>query len=211
MTVIFDLDYTLLDTEAFKASMVAALSALGPPPERIIEAYAETVGRKDGTYDYDPDVHIGLLAGDLPRPGGVREARRAIDGAVRRIREHLFPGAEALLDSLHDRGIRLVMLTMGNEAWQRRKIAASGLARFFDVVRTVPAEKYSVVSEYTDGGKTVVVNDNGLEVDAMATAAPDYAYVVKRGPKPLPVSADAVICDTMDEVGRAVRAALGLG
>jgi len=211
MTVIFDLDHTLLDTEAFKASLSAALSALGPSPERVTETYVETVGREDGAYDYDPDVHIGLLAADIPGSVGLKEAHRAVEGTVRRIGEHLFPGVAELLDALRDRGVRLVLLTMGNEAWQRRKIAASGLRRFFDAVRTVSADKHAVIEEYADGGTTVVVNDNGAEIDAMAAVAPEFRYVVKRGPKPLPASTDAVICDTMVEVGDAVLAALGMG
>ncbi len=208
MTVIFDLDYTLLDTAAFKDAMADAVMAFGPSRERFDATYRETVARDAHVYDYDPDFHLGLLQDDFIDADGMDKARSAMDGVLRKTGEFLFPDAVELLESLHAHGVRLVLLTLGNESWQRRKVVAAELDRKFDIVRLVGKDKQGELKGFTDGGKVVVVNDNGKEIDAMIQEFPDLTYVVKKGPKELPKSQGIRICATLQEVGVAIRDAL---
>lgn len=210
MTVIFDLDHTLLDTTAFKDALRAAVTSFGPSRKRFDATYRETVMRDARAYDYDPDVHLRLLQDDLAGAGALHGARSAIDGVLHKTRDFLFPGVIELLGYLHDQGIRLVLLTLGNESWQRRKIVAAELDRVFDIVQTAGQDKREALKEFIDGGKVVVVNDNGKEVDAMIREVPDFMYVVKKGPKEFPESPGIRICITIQEVGEAIRDALGI-
>lgn len=208
MTVIFDLDYTLFDTAAFKEALADAVRDLGPSKERFFATYNETLARDAWAYDYDLDVHLDMLRDDFIDANGLNEARSAIDGVLRKSRTYLFQGVAELLGNLHAHGIRLVLLTLGNGSWQHRKVVGTELDSMFDIVRIVDKNKENVLKEFSDGGKVIVVNDNGKEVDAMIKEVPDFTYIVKKGPKALPQTNGIRVCTTFQELGDLIRDAL---
>lgn len=57
-------------------------------------------------------------------------------GSVFRRKAPLAPGAREILEQLRPH-YRLILMTKGDEAVQRKRIADSGLARYFDVIRIV--------------------------------------------------------------------------
>jgi hypothetical protein len=85
------------------------------------------------------------------------------------------------------------------------KIEKSGLGDFFDRIITTGRGKTEILQTLSDDPDTVVVNDNGEEVRAMIAAEPRFRYIVKRGPKGLPYGLDAQVCDTFDDILRALR------
>lgn len=104
--VFFDFDYTLGDaTRAIVAGYEFALARLGhPAPNR--EAVRRTVG-------YTVQDGYTMLTGD--RDEARREQAREIFASVarpmQRTTTRLFPGAEALLRGLHDRGVTLALVS----------------------------------------------------------------------------------------------------
>ncbi|MEK9152439.1 MAG: HAD family hydrolase [Patescibacteria group bacterium] len=146
MTIILDLDYTLLDTVKFK----------------------------DDYFSRGDDV--------LARTG-----------------EYLYPGAIEFLGRLRSSGARMVLLTFGEVAWQTAKVDRAGLRPYFDEVIATIDEKKNVIGSFR-GGEVVVINDNGHETAAMMAAAPEFKYILKRGPKGVPEGLACHIVDTFDEV-----------
>lgn len=199
MIVILDLDYTLLDTAKFKDALAAAFARRGADRESFDRAYIRTIEAEKPLYDYDVDRHIELLTEESSRDadGLKREAEKILDDTA----AYLYPGAREFLECLRDSGARLVLLTLGNESWQRAKVGHSGLADLFDEVVTVGAEKESVIGDITRGRTQVaVINDNADEILKMREANPSFLYILKRGPKSVPDAFDIPVCDSFEEI-----------
>lgn len=146
MTIILDLDYTLLDTVRFKDDYFS---------------------------------------------GG--------DEVLARTGEYLYPGAITFLSRLRSAGARMVLLTFGEVAWQTAKIDRSGLRLYFDEVIATAEEKKNIIGRFR-GDQAVVINDNGVETAAMMAVAPEFRYILKRGPKGVPDGLSCPIVDTFEEV-----------
>ncbi len=207
MTVILDLDYTLLDTVRFKEALVQTLMTCGPTRQQIDAAYSDVVKRPGVVYDYDPDLQLELL-GDAVTCSRA-EARRRLGEVAERTGDFLYPGAAVFLQRLKDMGAKLVLLTLGNEQWQSEKVRRSSLGRYFDRVVASAGEKKDVIAALSDpAGKTFVVNDNPEETLAMAKNAPDFIYLTKAGPKPVPAGYPFTVYQNFSEIEAAIRAAI---
>lgn len=198
MLIILDFDYTLFDTARFKDALVAALEKCGPTREEVLQSYSDVVNRPGKGYDYDPDVQLELLSARLTCP--TAEVRADLDAVARRAGDFVYLGATDFLKSLRARGHRLVLLTLGNDVWQRLKVRNSGLEPLLDAYETTITDKAVALWRLTMGGNAVIINDNGSEVAAMRHEVPGLAYIIKRGPKPLPDDQSIPVCDTFEEI-----------
>lgn len=206
MIVVFDLDYTLLDTERFKEALAEAFAACGIGRAEFDRTYGMTVSARPPEYDYDIDRHISLAAKSLTCGAG--ELKRSVTEMLRTAGRYLYPGAREMLKSLRSREARLVLLTLGNESWQRSKVEQSGISELFDEIVTVGAGKENAVGGIAQGHEKVfVVNDNVDEMVKMRGSHPSFVYIVKRGPKGLPEDLDMPVCDSFDEIEDIINSA----
>ena len=203
MKVVFDLDYTLLDTAKFKEALAEAVTSCGVSRERYEETYKAVVKREGKVYDYDPEVHLKLLRRDFPDDQALGQARERIDGVVAATDKFLFPGSLELLRELKTEKNKTVLLSLGNEKWQKRKIDTSGLGGHFDRVIATDKHKAGIIRSLLEQGeKTVVVNDNGEEIQEMMREAPEAVYILKRGPKPVPAELKVPEADSVADIER---------
>ena len=141
-TVLFDLDHTLLDSDA---SLQLALTAT------LDDADVADPGSHYPTFDAlnralwkqveagtmtPPEVHVerfrqlvAALAIDVD-PSGLAEFYGASLGA----HGELYPGARDLLDALADTGTMMAMVTNGLSEVQRARIERLDLDRYFDAI-----------------------------------------------------------------------------
>ena len=186
MKFLFDLDYTLLDTEKFKKALIAAIVFVGGPSVEDCESAFSVVTEKMGMFDADSFFHE--LKDTFFSDQAAIEARVAFDRVLTETAQYLYPEAKELLEALrkHD-GAVVDLMTFGNAAWQRAKVEHSGLAELFD--ETIYTEK-DKGERLRDAGRgqdlVIVVNDNGEEIQRMIAVAPEYTYILKKGPKPVP-------------------------
>ena len=228
MTIVFDLDYTLLDTVAFKEALKEAVTSLGVSPDRYEETYKQIVKREGKTYDYDPGVHIEALREDLGDAGKMAEARAGIDRVLASTEQFLYPGAVEMVTKYKEAGARLVLLTLGNEAWQEAKSRHSGLSLLFDRVLAVGKDKTNVLRGLAlEDDELIVVNDNGQEMKEMMAEIerwrreegekaegkrvrmPEMHFLLKSGPKPSPADLELKALE-LDEVEKAIDKEMGL-
>ena len=186
MKFLFDLDYTLLDTEKFKNALIAAIVSVGGPSEEDCQSAFRAVTEKTGMFDVDSFFHElkDTFFGDQV----AIEARAAFDRVLTETAQYVYPEAKELLEALrkHD-GASVDLMTFGNEAWQRAKVEHSGLAELFDETIYTDKDKGERLRDAGRGQDLViVVNDNGEEIQRMIAAAPEYTYILKKGPKPVP-------------------------
>lgn len=201
MKIIFDLDYTLLDTVAFKEALADAVTAHGPSRAEYEAAYRKTVKREGKAYDYDPDAHLELMRAMFPDDAALAQAREGIDKVLSETEKYLYPEARELLEAAGKHDADLMLMTLGNEKWQEAKVKHSGLMDLFDEVVATEKEKTGLIRRAGDGHeKVIVVNDNGEEMKGMQREAPEFTYILKRGPKEIPADLVMPTADTIGEL-----------
>lgn len=180
MTVILDLDYTLLDTTKFKEAMEESVAPFGVTKEQFRTTYAATVAAIAGQYDYDFARHAKLLQ----EISGADEAelRRALEGALERLPAFLYEDSIAFLESLKDSGAHVALLTFGNAGFQEEKVRRLGIEVYFDECIYTQTGKHTV--EYSFPGNEeswVFINDNPKEIRSLMELFPKSTMLrVKR-------------------------------
>lgn len=180
MTVILDLDYTLLDGMALKQGMCTALAPLGVSQEQCATTYAATVAAVPNAYDYDPARHAALLAGAT----GVAESdlQRALQDVFADLRPYLYPDSLPFLEFLKGTGATLVLLTLGNALHQQEKVRHAGIEDYFAEFVYAEAEKHTLPLMFAgDEQEWLFINDNPAELLALAERFPRASMLrVKR-------------------------------
>jgi phosphoglycolate phosphatase-like HAD superfamily hydrolase len=200
MKIIFDFDYTLYDTARFKEALISALEELGPSREEIVRAYG--AGQEYGEESYQPEAHVGRLGESLRCSPG--EAVMALEAVAKQGTEFVYPGAAAFLRRLQQQGHTLVLLTLGDEGWQRLKVLNSGLADCFDAYYATAHPKTEMLPRLTADDECVIVNDNGAEIEAMMAVCPSARFVLKIGLKAIPPGLKIPVCRTFEEIEVAI-------
>jgi HAD superfamily hydrolase (TIGR01509 family) len=129
--VVFDMDGTLLDTEAVhRTTMQAAAQALGLDlPDTL---FVELVGVHR---DVNTQTLIGHFGDDFPVEAFYRDSDIRFE-ALWREGVPLRPGARALLDGLAARGLPLAIATSTASPFAEQRLAQAGLTDYFATVVT---------------------------------------------------------------------------
>ncbi|HTM68376.1 MAG TPA: HAD hydrolase-like protein [Candidatus Binatia bacterium] len=210
--IVFDLDYTLLDTIAFKDALVAAT---GVPKEAWEETYKDTVAKKGF---FEPGAFFDELSGrNLLSDDAATAARDRFEGVLKTTERYLYPEAKELLLALgkHGNEVEIDLMTFGEAKWQRSKVEHSGLARMFQDVLYVETNKKEFVQGLGKGrddvDEVILVNDNGKEMDEMAAAAPEHTYVWKAGgPKSAPKDWQRLKAESIEDLAEVLEKQTGL-
>lgn len=139
MIFIFDLDYTLLDTEKFKLELSSDLNF----QERGLDYnnFFEAVKNDDGL-------------------------RKETEIFLEKIDNFLFPDIEGILLKLKQAGHQLILLSYGDKVFQPMKLEQLELGNLFDLVLATSGAKGLELKELRkDFGndKVIIVNDNAKE------------------------------------------------
>ena len=154
LVLLFDVDYTLIDTDAVKAGLEAGVrAAIGPAGARRFGDIRERVRAELGVTDLHEAIGRYARERGERRRGPLEAALAGVDFAG-----CVLPGAlEAIA---HARGLgRPVILTDGEPRWQRAKVRAAGL-------------------EDAVGGRVLVCARKERELDAVRAAHPARRYAL---------------------------------
>jgi FMN phosphatase YigB (HAD superfamily) len=198
MKIVFDLDYTLLDTVAFKKALV---EATGVDEKEWKKAYDAAVEGNRGLFE--PSAFFAELTGrELLTSDAATAARKRFDDVLATTEEYLYDEAKELVMALGKHDADIDLMTFGDASWQRAKVEHSGLARMFDDVLYAEKDKKEFIRALGEGqDKVIVVNDNGKEMEEMAAAAPEHTYILKSGgPKAPPKNLRLPAAETIGEL-----------
>lgn len=160
MIIIFDLDYTLLDTARFKHDGLALFFSMN---EAEFKDYYKK-NFKDNGVNYSPKKHLQVLG--WRQAEMVAKLNELDDWLEKEISRYLLPEAEEILKRLREAGHKIILASFGDEEFQKQKISALkingvNVAEFFDKV--IISDKIKVELEELKrfrGENILLVDDN---------------------------------------------------
>lgn len=179
MKVIFDLDYTLLDTVKFKEKMSDIFG------QEDFKADYEKYFKSRGI-NFDCDKYLAILKAE-GRIDGAREKklRLELEKLISNIDNYLKSDAENVLKHFQGIGAELILITFGNKKWQEEKVKNLSIAKYF--FNIIYEEKDKHKSEYLkslSGGddEILIINDNLAEAEEMLKILKRGELLLVRGP-----------------------------
>lgn len=171
MKVIFDLDYTLLDTVKFKDKLADIFG------QEDFEADYEKYFKSQGI-NFDHDEYLAILKAE-GRIDDVKEKelRIELEKLISNIDNYLKLDAENVLKHFKGIGAELILITFGHKKWQKEKVKNLSIAKYFSNIIYEDQDKHK--SEYlkslseTDE-EILLINDNLDE-------AKEMLKILKRG------------------------------
>ena len=164
MKVIFDLDYTLLDTARFKEKLAEIFSE-----QDFFDDYDKYFKAEGVNFDYEKYLEILRADGKI----GERQ-EKIIKFELEKLMnwwdDYVLRDAENVLKYFQDCGHELILITFGNKNWQAEKVKYLSIGRYFD--RVIFEENDKSQSEYLKAlGQTndevLIINDNIREAKEM--------------------------------------------
>ena len=184
MIVIFDLDYTLLDTKRFKIDLA---NALGISLDVFNDSYRQFISN-DGTEQrktrYVLNEHLDyLIKSGAVKVGEKKQLEIRVEEFLKRIDNYLFADAEDVLKNLKDRGHKLILATFGNPEWHQLKVGNLSIKKYFDQIIITDKDKSPLIEFLKKNNEeTVIVNDNAGETIAMQEALGHCQIILIAGP-----------------------------
>ncbi len=148
MKAFFDLDHTLLQTDALGKELRCAFAeAVGQPIstpvwDRTLQAAIDA--------GYTPERHAACLFGE-----GIEISKQAlaqIDASLRDISAFVFTDVVTFLEKQREAGNEVWIVSYGASSWQHFKIGRSGLGKFFYTENIIITEHH--------GSKAHMIADN---------------------------------------------------
>jgi len=172
MKVIFDLDYTLMDTVQLHSKLAEIFDK-----ENYREDY-QFFFRSKGI-SFDGEKYLAILK-ELGRIDGAREKelKSKLAELMENMDDFLKPDAESVLKHFIKEGHELILITFGNKEWQEKKVKNLSIKKYFSEI--IFEEEDKSKSEYLrslgEGNeKILIINDNLDEAVAMQKVLGDKA------------------------------------
>ncbi len=176
-TIIFDLDYTLLDTSKLN-KISHELLLKNNIPEDVIDL----ANKKHREIHKNPAFleHVAEI-----EKLGHKVLKEDIDQFLSTdLKNYLKGPVDHVLALLIEEGHRLILLTRGHEYFQCFKIRNSGLHIYFDKNIYICEEKKEEIIEQMPLTEDVYfINDHADEIETVSKKYPNFHYVYIKGPK----------------------------
>jgi FMN phosphatase YigB (HAD superfamily) len=176
MLVILDLDYTLLDTTAFKKGLTASLESLGVTNDQFVETYNAVAHAVPGQHEYSFERQAHLLH---ERYGyDIEEVLRRLTDTYKILPDYLYPDTLPFLKLLKQKGIYAALFTWANPDHQEAKLRHLGIEHYLSkVIITSGAKGAAELELPAPVSEWVFINDNPIELRALAERYPEARMI----------------------------------
>src|SRR3989338_10025772 len=164
MKIIFDLDYTLLDTKNLRNKLADIFNQ--NHFERDFDKYF-----KSQKINFNFETYLNILEeqGKINEPGR-RELKLKLAELMKQLDNYLFPQVFDVLNHFKDNGAELILLTFGDRIWQEDKVKNLSIKKYFSKIIFEEKNKYS--NEYLKSlseaaEEILIINDNARETEEM--------------------------------------------
>lgn len=177
---IIDFDDTLFDAEHFKKDIASVFTSFGVSPQIFWESYKEARDSSDGKTLYTFDRHLQILTKDYIFID-IEKAKSELDSLLNSATDYLFPDSLDFLNNLKKRGLDLILLSLGEENFQFKKLEKTGLNSFFKQIFLVNDSKLNVLPKILNdhSGRPIFINDKIKETKEVAQNYPHLYSILK--------------------------------
>ena len=207
MLAILDLDYTLLDTTAFKRALTASLEPMGVTNDEFYETYGAVAHAVPGEHRYSFESQAKLLREKY----GYDEAEilKRLSSVYAILPSFLYPDTLPFLEFLSAQKIPAVLFTWANPEHQQAKVKGLGIEKFLaKVVITSEAKGTAELELSAPQSEWVFLNDNPNEIRALAARYPESRAIRIKRPdgKKFPPEEDVLDVPTFATLSEAQHA-----
>lgn len=177
MIVIFDLDYTLFNTNKLKGDIAKILN-IG------IEQYNNICKRcfSDKNKVYNPYELLRILKSEKRIPS-VKNYKEKIENLLKHANKYLHDGALAAVKKFNKRGDKLVLLSVGYKKWQHKKISGLKIKKYFNLIVILEKDKYKNLDFLKkENDDVLIINDDAGEILDMKKAIGKCEICLIHGP-----------------------------
>lgn len=208
MTIILDLDHTLINTTLLKIKIAAAVEKYGVNQEMFSKTYEATVTRYDDRYGYDAGAHGQKIAEVLGKPHLAQEIAQTIYNALTNTEHLVYEDVIEFLKTAKGAGGNILLLSRGDNAWQQAKIEAAKIKPYIDRAIVASASKGEALrTQIRPDDETYFVNDNAQEIAILREVAPKLKYIqlIRPEGKYREAAKDVPVCQTLNEVWQKIN------
>ncbi|TSC69509.1 MAG: hypothetical protein G01um101466_2 [Parcubacteria group bacterium Gr01-1014_66] len=174
---ILDWDGVLFDDAQFKRAYQDIFEKIGIMQDEYEKTY-DAAKEKVGGW-YAPDAHLKVMR-HIDQRVPVREIKRDIKNLLEQSASYLYPDSIPFLRLCRTQKIGLALASTG-PAFQKKKIASSGITSFFDATRVIRnTEKIKAlrgIMRKISARKVLFVDDKSEVVDSIEAALPQVMVV----------------------------------
>ncbi|NCF74894.1 MAG: HAD hydrolase-like protein [Xanthomonadaceae bacterium] len=167
MIVIFDLDYTLLDSKKFRQDLASVFDMNIDEFNKYYEKYF-----KSKSLNYGIEEHLKILKKQKQiNFTEEKKIKQKLNIFFKKMDDYLFPGVEKALKYFRNNGNKLILISFGNLDWQKLKIDNLKIKKYFDKIILEDSAKGKndfLKSLKNSQEKILIINDNAKETFAMA-------------------------------------------
>ncbi|MBU1613020.1 HAD family hydrolase [Patescibacteria group bacterium] len=180
---IIDFDDTLFNTEALKQAKLNAARNAGVSDKIFWESYVAARNNDNGAFTYTPEGHAKELAKRGFDEVKTVEAFGKVDDTMA---QFVFPDAFDFLEKVRELEKPMILLSLGNEKYQREKVFGAGIEKYFDKIIIVDESKERALEDLLNGPENDIIwliNDKPDETTRLKKEFPNINFVLKKAKK----------------------------
>lgn len=179
MIIIFDLDYTLIDTEELKKGWA---KAFGVSYEVFSESFLKLYKKDKFIYKVNDHLKYLIKKQEIEKED-IPEIKKRIEELLKNIDKYLLQCAFSLVKNLKKNGHTLILITFGNKKWQKQKVDNLSIKKYFDKIIYTDQDKRKHLGFLKNSQeKILIVNDNSKESFQLKSFLNNAEVFLVKGP-----------------------------